>query len=84
MTTRQTQVLELLKNEPVIGPRRVAGALDMRAQDAGRVLAGLERAGLVEFVVTAKRAGYRIECEHKWVTAITGERFCTICKLCEC
>lgn len=47
-TERQREVLDFLRREPA-NVRRVAGEFGIRSQDAGRVLAALERHGLAEY-----------------------------------
>lgn len=61
MTTRD-RVLRFLRetDERVVHTRRVAGELGVRAQDAGRVLAALERDGRVVFDYSQRTAGYRL------------------------
>lgn len=59
-SARQALALAFVIDNGRTNSRALAGALDMRSQDAGRVLANLERAGLVRFAYGDGRAGYEV------------------------
>jgi predicted ArsR family transcriptional regulator len=65
MTTRE-RVLRFLRetDERVVHTRRVAGELELRAQDAGRCLNALERDGHVTFDYSQRTAGWRLREPH--------------------